>query len=89
MSEPGVGAPDGGPEKRGQVEAWVRAEMSLPPEASVTLREAPGTDPRCSPVVTEVRVEHDGPPFVFHIERALGDVEEMDVVAAMAFGGGH
>lgn len=72
-----------------RVEAWVRQEMSLPDSASVSLSEAAGTDPRCSPVVTEVRIEQGGPPFVFHIERALGEVEQMDVVAAMAFGGGH
>lgn len=73
----------------GRVEAWVRHEMGLADSATVELREAPGTDPRCSPVVTEVRVEQEGPPFVFHIERALDEVERMDVVAAMAFGGGH
>lgn len=85
MSAAGAGATPAA----GRVEAWVRLEMDLPEAARVELREAPGTDPRCSPVVTEVRVEQGGEPFVFHIERAMEEVERMDVVAAMAFGGGH
>lgn len=73
-----------------QVETWVREEMDLGPEAGVTVHEVAGTDPRCSPLVTEVRVvPGTDEPFAFHIERALADVEHMDVVAALAFGGGH
>lgn len=75
-----------------QVEEWVREEMGLDPAATVSVGEVPGTDPRCSPVVTEVRVVtgvEGVDPFSFHIERALDEVEHMDVVAAMAFGGGH
>lgn len=72
------------------VEGWVRSEMGLGPETTVTVGEAPGTDPRCSPTVTRVGVAAPGqPPFTFHIERALAEVEHMDVVAALAFGGGH
>lgn len=73
-----------------QVEQWVREEMGLDPEAAVAIREVPGTDPRCSPMVTEVRIDTPGePPMVFHVERALDEVERMDVVATLAFGGGH
>lgn len=74
----------------GQVERWVRQQMGLAPGASVAVREIPGTDPRCADLVTEVRVDAPGePPVVFHVERSLGEVEEMDVIATLAFGGGH
>jgi hypothetical protein len=73
-----------------QVAGWVREEMALGDDAGVTVRQRPGTDPRCSPVVTEVEVVAPGEPAVrFHIEREPAEVERMDVVAALAFGGGH
>jgi uncharacterized lipoprotein YbaY len=74
----------------GDLEVWLREELSLPPEASVTVSEEAGTDPRCSPVVTRVAIDDPtGDPYDFHIERALDEVTRMDVVAALAFGGGH
>jgi hypothetical protein len=70
------------------VEQWTREELNLDPAAVVGVSEKPGSDPRCSPIVTELSIESPGePPFVFHIERPLADVERMDVVAAIAFGG--
>jgi hypothetical protein len=73
-----------------QLEAWVREELSLDPEATVLVAEKPGTDPRCSPVVTEVAVDTAGQEaYSFHIERPLGELVRMDLVAALAFGGGH
>lgn len=73
-----------------QLEAWVREELSLPPEATVEIAEKPGTDPRCSDVVTEVAVTQPGDePYTFHIERPMVGLEPIDVVAALAFGGGH
>lgn len=73
-----------------ELEAWVREELRLPPEASIAISEQPGTDPRCSPVVTRVSiVDPGGASYDFHIERALEEVTRMDVVAALAFGGGH
>jgi hypothetical protein len=78
------------------LESWVREELSLDPTASVSIAEKPGTDPRCSPVVTEVAVAGlDGSDGVgtegysFHIERPLAELERMDLIAALAFGGGH
>jgi hypothetical protein len=74
----------------GDLEIWLREELSLPADASVTISEEPGTDPRCSPVVTRVAVaDPAGEPYDFHIERSLDEVTRMDVVAALAFGGGH
>lgn len=74
----------------GELEGWVRSEMGLPPEATVEISEKPGTDPRCSDVVTEVAITSPGePPYSFHIERPLGELVPMDLVAALAFGGGH
>jgi hypothetical protein len=51
----------------------------------------PGTDPRCSPIVTQVAVgaAPGAEAYAFHIERPLGDLVRMDLVAALAFGGGH
>ncbi len=73
-----------------QLEAWVREELSLDPADSVAVAEKPGTDPRCSPVVTEVAVSNpEGGSYSFHIERPLAELEPMDLVAALAFGGGH
>ena len=73
-----------------ELETWVREELRLDPEAAVAIAEKPGNDPRCSPVVTEVAVESAGQePYSFHIERPLGELVRMDLVAALAFGGGH
>lgn len=72
------------------LEGWVREELKLAPETAVTVTERPGTDPRCSPLVTQLSItDPGGAPYDFHIERPLGDVTQMDVVAAIAFGGGH
>lgn len=73
-----------------EVASWVREELSLPPEAAVEIGEKPGTDPRCSPLVTEVSITAPGDePYSFHVERPLAEMTRMDVVAAIAFGGGH
>ena len=73
-----------------ELETWVREELALDPDATVRVAEKPGTDPRCSPVVTEVAVEAAGQePYSFHIERPLGELVRMDLIAALAFGGGH
>lgn len=73
-----------------ELEAWVRDELHLGDDASVEIAEKPGNDPRCSPVVTEVLITGPGQePYTFHIERPLRELEPMDVVAALAFGGGH
>lgn len=72
------------------LEEWVRDDLSLHPDASVAIAEKPGTDPRCSPVVTEVAVANPGgDSYSFHIERPLAELERMDLIAALAFGGGH
>ncbi len=73
-----------------ELEEWVREELGLAPEASVRVTEKPGTDPRCSPVVTEVAIEAAGEsPYSFHVEQPLAQLSRMDLVAAIAFGGGH
>ena len=67
---------------------WAREELALDPAAVVTVREKESNDPRCSPIVTELTVEAPGDePFTVHIERSLAEVERMDIVAAIAFGG--
>jgi hypothetical protein len=72
------------------LEAWVREELVLDPAATVRVSEKPGTDPRCSEVITEVAVSSPGEaPWSFHIEQPLDQVTRMDLVAALAFGGGH
>ena len=72
------------------LEGWVRHELKLDDTAVVAVSEAPGTDPRCSPVVTVVEVLSpvEG-TYSFHIERPLVELTEMDLIAALAFGGGH
>ena len=74
-----------------ELESWVREELRLDPGQPVAISEQPGTDPRCSPVVTEVAVgaTPESAPYSFHIERALDALVRMDLVAALAFGGGH
>jgi hypothetical protein len=72
------------------LELWVREELSLAPEESVAIMEKPGTDPRCSTVVTEVVVSRpSAESYTFHVEQPLGDMTRMDLIAALAFGGGH
>lgn len=74
----------------GQLEGWVREDLSLEPGASVHIVEQPGNDPRCSPVVTQVTITPaDAEPYSFHIEHPLAEVTRMDLIAALAFGGGH
>ena len=72
------------------LEGWVREELRLGNDATVQIGEAPGTDPRCSPIVTVVEIT-DPPesPYSFHIERPLAELTPMDLIAALAFGGGH
>jgi len=73
-----------------ELETWVRNELGLAAEATVAIVEKPGTDPRCSDVITEVAVSSPGErPYEFHIERPLAELVPMDLVAALAFGGGH
>ncbi len=73
-----------------ELEAWVREELTLDAEAVVEITEQPGTDPRCSDVVTNVAIaQPDESPYSFHIERPLAELTRMDVVAAIAFGGAH
>ena len=83
-----------------ELETWVREELGLDDEQTVGIAEAPGTDPRCSPVVTVVTIGRPGETVAgeaptgdaadsFHIERPLAEVVRMDLVAALAFGGGH
>ena len=72
------------------LEAWVREELGLPEAASVAITEKPGTDPRCSDMVTEVAVTTAGEaPYRFHLERPLSELVRMDLIAALAFGGAH
>ena len=74
-----------------ELESWVREELRLDPGQPVAISEQPGTDPRCSPVVTEVAIgaTPESGAYSFHIERALDELVRMDLVAALAFGGGH
>ena len=83
-----------------ELETWVREELSLDDAQLVEIKEMPGTDPRCSPIVTVVAI---GSPagtvagraaagveaYAFHIERPLDELVRMDLVAALDFGGGH
>ena len=72
------------------LETWVRAEAGVPDEAEVAIAEKPGTDPRCAEMITVVTVTAPGEePWTFHVEAALADMVPMDLVAALAFGGGH
>ncbi len=73
------------------LEGWVREELSLAPAQPIEITEMPGNDPRCSPVVTQVSVGAAGTaePYAFHIERPLDELVRMDLIAALAFGGGH
>lgn len=78
------------PTTASELEMWVRDELGLQPDQIVTVAEKAGTDPRCADLVTEVAVGGpDGSSYAFHIERPLADVTRMDVLAGLAFGGGH
>lgn len=65
----------------------MREELGLDSGTSVRISEQPGSDPRCSPVVTQVDIESPpDAPYTFHIERGLGELTRMDLVGALAFG---
>lgn len=74
-----------------ELETWVREELSLDPDQTVEIAEMPGTDPRCSPVVTQVSIGATpaSGAYAFHIERPLEGLMRMDLIASLAFGGGH
>jgi hypothetical protein len=74
-----------------ELEAWVREELRLDDVQTVEITEVPGNDPRCAPVVTQVAVgaAPGAEAYAFHIERPLDELVRMDLVAALAFGGGH
>lgn len=73
-----------------ELASWVREELSLPPQATVDVAEQPGTDPRCSDVVTCIGIAAPGEEaYDFHIECPLAEMTRMDLVAAIAFGGAH
>ena len=74
-----------------ELETWVREELRLDDAQTVDITEMPGTDPRCSPIVTQVSVGAAAgvEAYAFHIERPLDELVRMDLVAALAFGGGH
>lgn len=74
-----------------ELETWVREELKVEPDQTVDISEQPGTDPRCSPTVTVVAVgaTRESAAYSFHIERALDELVPMDLIAALAFGGGH
>ena len=74
-----------------ELEIWVREELGLAEGQSVDIAEMPGTDPRCSPIVTQVAIgaTESSEAYAFHIERPLDELVRMDVIAALAFGGGH
>ena len=83
-----------------ELEGWVREELALDDEQAVRITEMPGTDPRCSPVETadaiggpadtvSVGATGASEAYAFHIERPLDELVRMDLVAALAFGGGH
>lgn len=73
-----------------QLLTWLREELGLELASTIEIREKPGTDPRCSPIVTEVAIASPGEtPYSFHIEHPIAEVTRMDVVATLAFGGGH
>lgn len=87
---PGAGSLTAMSTTAGELETWVREELGLDAAAAVRIAEKPGTDPRCSPVVTEVAVDDaGGESYAFHIERPLEELVRMDLIAALAFGGGH
>ena len=75
-----------------ELQGWVRDELALAPDQQVDVAEVPGTDPRCSPIVTQVMVgpsDAGAAGYTFHIERPLAELVRMDLVAALAFGGAH
>ena len=73
-----------------QLVTWIREELGLDPASTIEVNEKAGTDPRCSPIITEVTITSPGESaYAFHIEHPLAEVSRMDVVAAIAFGGGH
>ena len=70
------------------ITTWAREELDLDAAATVSVLEKQSNDPRCAPVVTELTIQMPGEsPFTVHIERPLAEVERMDIVAAVAFGG--
>lgn len=72
------------------LEGWVREDLHLADTAVVTVSERECTKPGCAPVETIVDVGPEGEePFLIRLAKPLGEIERMDVVAALAFGDDH
>ncbi|CAN5288304.1 hypothetical protein BH18ACT4_BH18ACT4_03750 [soil metagenome] len=69
---------------------WVREELRIDDDATVTVGELASTKPGCPPLETVISVVEAGEePFVLKIHKPIAEVDRMDVVTALAFGDDH
>lgn len=71
-----------------QLEAWVREEFRLGPDATVQVREQECGGTGCAPRETAIEVSGAGEEaLVLTIHKPIDEVDRLDVLAALAFGG--
>lgn len=85
-----IGGPalGGGAAPTGPLKAWVRAELGLDDDVTVTVSELECTEPGCPPVETAITIFAPGEqPLLVKVAKPVADLERMDLVASLAFGG--
>ncbi len=72
----------------GELEAWVREDLGLGPDVNVRVREQECQGTGCAPTETAIEVAAPGDdPLVLTIHKPLDEIDRLDVLAALAFGG--
>lgn len=73
-----------------KVKAWARDALGLADDTVVMVSEVACTEPGCPPLETVVSVFPDGDEsFLFKVRKPVAEVEEMDLLAALAMGDHH
>jgi hypothetical protein len=73
-----------------ELKRWVHEELSLEAGTMVTVSELTSTEPGCPPLETVISVFPDGQDsFLVKVAKPIVEVERIDLVAALAWGGDH
>ena len=78
------------PGRAGVVKSWVTEHLDLAETDIVSVAELACHEPGCPPVETVVTIHgSDGQHRTCHIHRPLAEVEQTDIVTALAEQNGH
>lgn len=73
-----------------QIKRWMYDELGPDVDAVVTVSEVACTEPGCPPLETVVSVFPEGEEsYLLKLAKPMVEVEQMDLVAVLAFGDHH